>query len=133
DATNGGRALQLLAREGLLSLTEGVGFHATVQDITSNPKNLQIKELESPQLPRSLADAAISVINVNFVLEAGLNPAEDALALEEGQGNPYANVLAVVKGRENDAALQRLAELFNSPEVKAFMETEMAGAVIPAF
>ena len=69
-----------------------MGTAATVRDITANPKNLQIKELEAAQLPRSLDDTAISVINGNYALEVGLKPNKDALALESPAGNPYANV-----------------------------------------
>lgn len=133
DATNGGRALQLLAANGLLTLKDGVGTGATVNDIATNPKGLQVEELEAAQLPRSLADTAISVINTNYALEADLQPSEDALALEAGQDNPYANVLAVLRSRESDPNLRKLAELLNSPEVKQFIQTKYSGAVVPAF
>lgn len=133
DPTNGGRALQLLAANGLLTLKEGVGTNATVRDITDNPKQLEITELEAAQLPRALDDATISVINMNYALEANLKPGTDALALEKGEGNPYANVLAVLKGRENDPNVQALAKLLTSPEVKQFIQEKYQGAVVPAF
>ncbi|MBV9790875.1 MAG: MetQ/NlpA family ABC transporter substrate-binding protein [Chloroflexi bacterium] len=133
DATNGGRALQLLATNGLLTLKEGVGTNATVQDVTDNPKQLQIEELEAAQLPRSLEDADIAVINMNYALEANLKPNTDALALEAGKDNPYANVLAVLRDRQNDPNIQKLAQLLNSPEVKQFIEGKYQGAVLPAF
>jgi D-methionine transport system substrate-binding protein len=133
DATNGGRALQLLATQGLVKLTEGVGTAATVRDIVENPKQLQIEELEAAQLPRSLPDTTLSVINTNYALEADLKPAQDALALEAGQNNPYANVLTVLKTRESDPNVQKLAKLLTSPEVKKFIEEKYSGAVVPAF
>ncbi|HEY0733843.1 MAG TPA: MetQ/NlpA family ABC transporter substrate-binding protein [Herpetosiphonaceae bacterium] len=133
DATNGGRALQLLATNGLLTLEEGVGTNATVQDITANPKQLQIEELEAAQLPRSLEDTDIAVINMNYALEANLKPSTDALALEAGKDNPYANVLAVLRDRQSDPNIQKLAQLLNSPEVKQFIEEKYQGAVLPAF
>lgn len=133
DATNGGRALNLLQANGLLTLKEGTGYTATVQDIVENPKNLDIKELEAAQLVRALDDVSIAVINGNFAIEAGLKPASDALALESGQDNPYANVLTVLKGRETDPAILKLAELLTSPEVKKFIEEKYEGGVIPAF
>lgn len=133
DATNGGRALQLLAANGLLTLESGVGTNATVQDITANPKQLQIEELEAAQLPRALDDADIAVINMNYALEANLKPNTDALALEAGKDNPYANVLAVLRSRENDPNIQKLAQLLNSSEVKQFIEEKYQGAVLPAF
>jgi D-methionine transport system substrate-binding protein len=133
DATNGGRALQLLAANGLITLAEGVGTSATVRDITANPKELQIEELEAAQLPRALQDTALSVINTNYALEADLQPNEDALALEAGENNPYANVLAARSDRVNDPAIQKLAQLLNSAEVKQFIEEKYQGAVVPAF
>lgn len=133
DSTNGGRALNLLAASGLITLKEGVGYAATVNDITANPKNLDIIELEAAQLVRSLEDTTISVINGNYALEGGLVPGEDALALESGENNPYANILVVKNGRENDEGLLILARLLTSPEVKQFIEEKYNGSVIPAY
>ncbi|HYF66286.1 MAG TPA: MetQ/NlpA family ABC transporter substrate-binding protein [Herpetosiphonaceae bacterium] len=133
DATNAGRALQLLAANGLITLKDGVGAAATVQDITANPKQLEITELDAAQLPRSLDDTTLSVINGNYALEVGLKPNRDALALEQAANNPYANILAVAKGKENDPNLKKLATLLNSPEVKKFIEDKYEGVVIPAF
>lgn len=133
DATNGGRALNLLAANGLLKLKDGVGTSATVKDITENPKNLDIKEIEAAQLVRALDDVTAAVINGNYAIEAGLKPAKDALALESGENNPYANLLVVKKGHENDEGIQKLAKLLTSPEVKKYIEEKYEGAVIPAF
>jgi D-methionine transport system substrate-binding protein len=133
DVTNAGRALKLLEANGLIVVDPEVGIAGTVDDVTENPKNLEFVELEAAQLPRSLEDTTLSVINGNYALEADLNPAEDALALEAGEGNPYANVLVVQAGRENDPGIQVLAELLNSPEVEQFIEETYQGAVLPAF
>lgn len=132
DATNAGRALNLLAANKLLTLKEGVGYAATINDITGNPLKLDIKELEAAQLVRSLEDTVISVINGNYALDGGLTPAKDALALESGVDNPYANILVVKEGRENDPAIQLLIKLLTSDEVKAFIEQTYNGSVIPA-
>lgn len=133
DATNGGRALLLLAANNLITLREGAGTTTTVRDITGNPRQLEITELEAAQLPRALDDATLSVINGNYALEADLQPDRDALALESGENNPYANVLAVLRGRENEPAIQTLARLLTSPEVKKFIQERYKGSVIPAF
>ena len=133
DATNAGRALNLLAANGLITLKDGVGYSATVNDIVTNPKNLKITELEAAQLVRSLDDTTISVINGNYALEGGLTPSKDALALESATNNPYANVLVVKKGHENDEGIKILAKLLTSPEVKKFIEDKYSGSVIPAF
>jgi D-methionine transport system substrate-binding protein len=133
DATNSGRALRLLAANGLITLKDSAGIGATIQDISANPKQLQIKELEAAQLPRSLDDTTLSVINGNYAIGIGLNPSKDALVLEKGEDNPYANILTVLKGHENDAGIQTLAKLLTSPEVKKFIEEKYQGSVLPAF
>jgi len=133
DATNAGRALHLLAVNNLISLNERAGFNATMNDVVSNPKNLKITELEAAQLVRSLDDTTISVINGNYAIEGGFNPSQDALALESGEDNPYANILAVNSGHENDAGIKILVRLLTSPEVKSFLIEKYSGSVIPAF
>ncbi|HEU4323612.1 MAG TPA: MetQ/NlpA family ABC transporter substrate-binding protein [Roseiflexaceae bacterium] len=132
DATNAGRALQLLAANNLLTLKPEVGAAATLNDITANPKNLQLKELEAAQLPRSLDDTTLSVINGNYALEVGLKPSQDALALEKGEGNPYANVLTALQTRADDPNIQKLARLLESSEVRRFIQDTYQGVVIPA-
>jgi D-methionine transport system substrate-binding protein len=135
DATNGGRALNLLAQQNLIKLKDGVGVKATVKDIVENPKKLKITELDAEALPRTLQDAAASVINGNYYLEAkkSLNVNANTLALESADNNPYANILAVRKGDENRAEIKALIKLLQSNEVKEFIKSKYNGAVIPAF
>jgi D-methionine transport system substrate-binding protein len=135
DATNGGRALNLLAQNGLIKLKDGAGVKATPKDITENVKKLNIKELDAEQLPRTLTDAAASVINGNYYLEAQKNLKLNAtrLAVESPKDNPYANIVAIRKGDENRPEIKTLMKLLQSPEVKQFIEGKYGGAVIPAF
>ncbi|MEV0901188.1 MetQ/NlpA family ABC transporter substrate-binding protein [Actinoplanes sp. NPDC049802] len=133
DPSNSGRALSLLAANGLITLKDGVGVKATEKDITANPKNLQFKALEAAQLPRSLDDTAISVINGNYAVETGLKPATDALALENGADNPYANLVVVRTGDETDARVVKLEKLLHSAEVKKFIADKYQGSVLAAF
>jgi D-methionine transport system substrate-binding protein len=132
DVTNGGRALKLLEANGLLEVDADVD-NPSVRDITDNPKDLEIVELEAAQLPRSLEDVDLAVINGNYAIEAGYTPSEDALALESGEDNPYANYLVVREGDEGEPAVTLLAELLQSDEVRQFIEETYEGAVIPAF
>lgn len=132
DPTNGGRALLLLQKAGLLKLKDGVGINATVNDITENPKKLKIQELEAATLPRVLQDVDAAVINTNYALEAKFIPTKDALAIESAD-SPYVNILAVRKGDENRPELKKLAEALNSPEVKKFIQDKYQGGVVPAF
>ena len=132
DTTNEGRALKLLADNGLITLKDGVGSDGNLTDIKDS-KGLKFKELEAATLPRALDDVDAAVINGNYALEAHLKPATDALALEKAEGNPYANFLAVKKGNEDDPRVQKLAKLLNSPEVKKFIEDTYDGSVVPVF
>lgn len=132
DPTNGGRALLLLQRAGLIKLDPKAGITATKFDITSNPKNLQIVELEAAQLPRSLEDLDLAVINSNFALEAKLVPTRDALFIEDSQ-SPYVNVLAVRTSDKDNPALRELAQALTSPQVAGFINKTYPGSVVPAF
>ena len=131
DPTNGGRALLVLQSAGLIKLRDGALITATPQDITENKKNLQFSELEAPQLPRSLEDADISVININFALEAKLNP-KDAI-FTESSDSPYANIVAVREGDENRPEIKKLIEALTSQESKDFIEKKYNGAIKAAF
>ncbi|GGX27618.1 lipoprotein [Streptomyces malachitofuscus] len=133
DTVNEGRALQLLAANGLITLKDGVGTAATPADITKNPKDLKFKELEAAQTPRSLEDVDAAVVNGNYAIEADLKPAEDALVLEEAKDNPNSNLLAVKEGQEDDPRVKKLAKLLTSPEVKKFIEDKYAGSVLASF
>ncbi|MFH8466635.1 MetQ/NlpA family ABC transporter substrate-binding protein [Streptomyces sp. NPDC017991] len=131
DITNEGRALKLLASEGVITLRAGAGTTASPADIVKNPKNLKFKELEPAQLPRSLDDVAAAVINNNYAQDAGLSPADDAVLLESAKNNPYANLLAVKKGDEDDPRVEKLAELLTSDEVRKFIRDKYKGSVLP--
>lgn len=132
DPTNGGRALLLLQQVGLITLKDNGSITSTVGDITGNPHNYQIVELEAAQLPRSLDDVGAAVINTNFALEAKLNPTKDALAIES-KDSPYVNIVAVRKGDENRPEIQKLIKAIQTPEIKKFIEDKYQGAILPAF
>jgi D-methionine transport system substrate-binding protein len=132
DPTNGGRALVILEKAGLLKLKAGKGISATPSDIVENPKKLEIIEAEAAMLPRNLEDVTLAVINSNFALQANLNPTKDSLFIEP-KDSPYANIVAVRKGDENRPEIQKLKAAITSPEVKKFIEDKYKGAVVPAF
>ncbi len=132
DPTNGGRALLLLQKANLLKLKDGTGAEATLQDIADNPKNLKIQEVEAAQLPRTLEDVDISIINTNFALNADLNPMKDALFIED-KDSPYVNIIAVRDGDENRDDIKKLLTAIKSDKVKKFIEDKYKGAIVPAF
>lgn len=135
DPTNAGRALKLLADQGLITLKEGVGVKATPNDIVDNPKKLDIEMLQAEYLPRSLEDVDAAVINTNYYLDAAKNLGVKAnvLARESAEDNPFANIVAVRKGDENRPEIQKLMSLLRSEAVAKFINETYDGAVIPAF
>jgi D-methionine transport system substrate-binding protein len=136
DTTNEARALLLLESEGLITLKEDAGLTATKKDIVKNPKNLDIKEIEAAQIPRSLEDVDIAVVNGNYAIEAGLKVSEDALATEDADSvgaKTYGNILAVKKGDEGKDSIKALVKALKSDEVKEYIEENYDGAVVPLF
>ena len=132
DPSNGGRALILLAKQGLITLKDPKSLTPTPLDVVKNPKKLKFKELEAPLLPRALADVDLALINTNYAIEAKLNPTKDALFIE-GQDSPYANIVAARKDRAGDAAIAELMRALHSEDVKKFLQEKYQGAVVPAF
>jgi len=132
DATNEGRALILLADQGLISLNDPENLTATPMDIVNNPKELNFVELEAAQLPRSLEDVELAVINTNYALEADLNPIEDNLFIED-DNSPYVNIIVAREDNKNSEEIQALIEAVQSEKIEAFINTNYQGAVVPAF
>ena len=136
DTTNEARALLLLEANGIIKLKEGAGLFATIKDIVENPKNVEIIEVEAAQLPRTLADVDLAVINGNYAIEAGLNVAEDALAIEDKESvsaTTYGNIIAIKAGDEKREDIRALIKALQSDEVKTFIEEKYEGAVVPIF
>lgn len=135
NATNLSRALFLLQSQGLIKLdakfTDPATTQATPKDIAENPKHLKILEIESPQIPRSLDDVDLAIINGNYALEAGLTPSKDALGLETADHNPYANILVTNPNLANDPRIKELAKDLTSPQVAEFIRKQYNGSVIP--
>ena len=136
DTTNEARALLLLQDQGLIKLKDGAGLTATKKDIVENKKDLAIKEIEAAQIPRSLKDVDIAVVNGNYALEAGLKVNKDALATEDADSvgaKTYGNIVAVKKGNEKLAATKALIKALKSDTVKKYINDKYDGAVVPLF
>jgi D-methionine transport system substrate-binding protein len=132
DPSNQGRALLLLAKNGLITLKDPSSELATPKDVVANPKNLSFKPLEAAMLPRTLDEVDLALINTNYALAAGLNPTKDALLIED-KNSPYVNYLVGRPDNQNDPRVQKLAKALTSPEIKVFIEQKYQGAVLPAF
>ncbi|PTW54337.1 D-methionine transport system substrate-binding protein [Breoghania corrubedonensis] len=132
DPSNGGRALLMLEDQGLIKLTKDIGVRATVANVIDNPHDYQFIELDAAQLPRSLDDVDVALINTNYALDAGLNPVEDSLFRESTKA-PYVGIIAV-RSKDKDAAwVKTFVESYHSPEVKAFIEKQFKGAITPTW
>lgn len=140
DATNLGRALFVLEQAGLIKLDVKVDApdlnisQIGEKNITGNPKQIGFIKIDRPQLAASLDDAkvALSIINGNYALEAGLTPSKDALTLEKPEGNPYVNVLVTKPSLKDDARVKKLAEALTSQQIKDYITQTYQGSVIPA-
>ncbi|MGF6592675.1 MetQ/NlpA family ABC transporter substrate-binding protein [Pseudomonas sp. 2835] len=132
DATNGGRALLLLDKAGVIKLKDNTNILSTVKDIAENPKNLKFRELEAATIPRVLTQVDLALINTNYALEAKLSPEKDALVIE-GSDSPYVNILVARPDNKDSEDMKKLAAALHSPEVKKFIEEKYKGAVKPAF
>ncbi|WP_130838003.1 MetQ/NlpA family ABC transporter substrate-binding protein [Lachnoclostridium sp. Marseille-P6806] len=134
DTTNEARALLLLQDNGLITLTEDAGLTATVNDITENPKNLKIQEVEAAQVPHLIGEVSYAVMNGNYALAAGYTVSGDALAYESSESEAaktYVNVIAVKEGNENNEAVKKLVEVLKSDEIRQFINDNYNGNVIP--
>ena len=129
DTTNEARALLLLEDLGFIKLKDGAGITATILDIAENPHNIKFNEVEAAQLANVRKDVDFAVINCNYALEAGLNPAADALGLE-GSSSAYVNILCVKEGRENEPVVKALAAALLSQQVADYITSTYNGAVI---
>ena len=134
DTTNEARALLLLQDNGIITLKEGAGLEATVNDIAENPHNVKIEELAAEQVARVAPEVAVVVLNGNYALQAGFSVAKDALAYEASDSEAaktYVNIIAVKEGHENDPGIQALVKVLKSDEIKQYINDTYDGAVIP--
>ena len=134
DTTNEARALLLLQDNGIITLKEGAGLNATVNDITENPYDVKIVELEAAQIARVVDETAYVVLNGNYALEAGYSVAKDALAYETSDSEAartYVNIIAVKERSEDEAGIKALVDVLKSDDIKKYIEEKYDGAVIP--
>ena len=132
DPSNSARALLLLQKQGLIKLRDPTNILATAHDVIFNPKRLRIRELEAATLPRVLDDVELALINTNYALAAGMDPAHDALFIE-GADSPYANLVAARADNVDSPALRKLVAALRSQAAKRFIQEKYHGAVVATF
>ncbi|EFC91735.1 lipoprotein, YaeC family [Dethiosulfovibrio peptidovorans DSM 11002] len=133
DPANVGRALALLEEKGFIKLADGVGYRASVLDVVENPKGIKFVEIEAPQLPRVLDDVDMGAVNVNYAVEAGLSPLEDAILLEDPETSPFANIIAAREDNRDDRRIELLIEVYHSDETRKFILDRFKGSFVPAW
>ena len=134
DTTNEARALLLLQDNGIITLKDGAGLEATVNDIAENPYNVEIQELAAESVARVADEVAYVVLNGNYALQAGFSVAKDALAYEKSDSEAaktYVNVIVVKEGNENNEGVKALVDVLKSDEIKDYINSTYDGAVIP--
>ncbi|MBC1921570.1 MetQ/NlpA family ABC transporter substrate-binding protein [Listeria grayi] len=133
DPANEYRALKLFEKAGVIKLKKGVSQKATKNDVAENPLKLDIVELEASQLPSQLSEVRAAAINTNFAMGANLTINDDAIYHEPIKNNPYPNVFVVRTANKDDEVVKTLKKYYQSKELKAFIEKEFKGSVVPAF
>jgi len=127
DPTNEGRALKILAAEGLITTTDEP---TTLGDITDNPSGFEFIEIENASLPQAVADSDAAFVTLTFALPAGLT-SEEAILIE-GEDSSYYNILATTPELESDPRIVALKELLLSEETQQFINDTWGGLVVPA-
>ncbi len=131
DPTNRGRSLILLDAEGIIKLKDNTKLDSDISDIVENSKNLKLTALNSEQISPRLSEVALAIINTNNALAGGIT--KDKVVFVEGKDSPYANIITVLKGNENDERVKKLVKALQSDKVKKFIEEKYDGEVVPAF
>lgn len=129
DPTNLGRSLLLLQQQGLITLRKEAGLLATVRDITANPKNITIVELDAAQLPRSLDDVTLSIINTTYSSSINLTPAKDGLFVEDKE-SPYVNLIVAREDNVNDERVKNFVKAYQTEEVYQAASTIFQGGAV---
>lgn len=138
DPTNQGRALNVLKNAGLISLNEEAGNNALIKDITENPKNIELVELEGAQLPRALEDVDAAIINCGYAVDSGLDPVNDPIYKDEidftnPEQQPFINIIAARTEDKDSKTYQKIVEAYHSQAVADAIGEIYSNAAVPAF
>lgn len=134
DTSNRARALILLQSAGLITLPEGYDPQSVApSDIESNKYNLEIVELESTQLARSITDVDFAVINNGVAVDAGYSPTNDSVFIEPETSTDYINIIAAPASEKDNPTYQRICEVYQSDENAELIVEDSAGSSIPTF
>jgi D-methionine transport system substrate-binding protein len=132
DTTNGGRALILLEANGLIEVDDAAGWVPTVKNITKNPHNYQIVELEAVNIPGSLPEVALAAVNSGVAVDAGIIGKHIVLEIASKE-NPYVNVIAVRREDKDNEIAKKIIAIYHTDEVKKIIIEQSKGSQIPVW
>ena len=139
DLTNGGRALKLLEKAGLIECDPAKGYVPTKADITKYNVQIEILEAESATLANLLPDCTAALINGGNAFTAGLNPANDAIFTEDvnpetNEATPdLINVIAARSADVDNEVYKKVVDAYHTEEVRQTIEEAYQGAFICAW
>lgn len=133
DASNGGRALKVLASAGLITLKAEAGANPTVADIDTYNVKIEIKEMGAADIPSVLPDVTAAVVNGNYALDYGIDPSTAIFEEKDYDDDSYFCLMAVRSSDADDAVYKRIVELFQSETTKQIFQDEFNGYFVPAW
>lgn len=131
DATNESRALYVLQSAGLIKLSKSGEEVATLDDITSNPKDLAIKEIAADQAASTLTSVDAAIINNNYAVDAGVDYDTSLFTEEKNDSSKqWINVIAAQKDwKKSDKAdaINTLIDVYQTDEVAKIIKKASKG------
>ncbi|MBV7435124.1 MetQ/NlpA family ABC transporter substrate-binding protein [Cardiobacteriaceae bacterium TAE3-ERU3] len=129
DPSNSARTLILMHEHGLIKVKDPSNLTLSVLDITENPHNYDIKEVDAAQLPRVLDEVDMAFINSNYAVDAGLQPTKDAV-LRESEQSPYVNIIVVRTEDADKDEVKKFVQAYQSDEVEQAADAAFKGAAV---
>lgn len=136
DPSNGGRALKVLEAAGLIKLKDKSIANPNLKDISENPLNIKIVEVDAGSIYSLLPDVACAVINCNFALNFGLNPDKDSIFKDNPSNytdKNYINIIAARTEDKDNEIYKKIVKAYQSEEVKNIYSNDFKGAYIPVW
>lgn len=142
DVTNGGRALIVLQEAGVIKIDPkkndpANGVYPAEEDITSNPKNIQIVPTDRNLIMSSLDDAAAGIANANAVVDYGKSISDAIFAVnpdpKKTVNKPWINVIVARTADKDDANYKAIIKAYQQTNVRSYMKKDSKGAEIPVW
>ena len=133
DPSNGGRALVLLEKAGIIKLKPDYKGEASIHDVAENPRGVKLVELEAAQLPISLQDLDVACVPMNYAVSGGLDVNKQGFYFESRDAK-YALIIIVARpDNVQSPEVQTFVKCYQSPEVAAFIKEKFKGQINPAW